>query len=125
MGKYSVPKSAITERGLKKLMREAAKSHASMSEWAVANGITPQVISAFMRKTQGPGLKLPEVLGYRPQIVFLPIDEELISTPNPPRRATSKPSKKVDHTREPIEKGSRKAVDMKEETKKRLKARAK
>lgn len=122
--KYAVPNTAITERGLKQLMRKAAKEHSSVSEWAKAHGITPQAVSAFIRKTQGAGLQIPEALGYRPQIVFLPVEEELISTPNPPRRATDKPSKKVDHTREPVERANRKHVNEREETKKRLKARA-
>jgi hypothetical protein len=121
--KYPVPKTAITERGLKQLMKKAAKEHASLSDWAKSKGITPQAVSAFIRKTQGAGLQIPEALGYRPQIVFIPLDEELIATPNPPRRATARPTKKVDHTREPVERAHRKQVNDREETKKRLKAR--
>jgi len=81
--KYLVPKYAITERGLKHLMKEAAKKHSSLSEWAIENGITPQVISAFTRKVQSAGLQIPQVLGYKPQIVYIPIDEDAISS-NPP-----------------------------------------
>ncbi len=121
MKKYSVPKSAITEKGLKRLIRDAAKKHASTGEWARENDITAQAVSAFFRKTQGAGLKIPEVLGYRPQVIYLPLDEELISTPNPPRRVAQRPTSKVDHTREPIEKKSVKKGSDREETKKRLK----
>lgn len=124
MKKYRVPKTAITERGLKRLIRDAAKKHASTGEWAREHDITPQAVSAFFRKTQGAGLKIPEVLGYRPQIVYIPLDEELISTPNPPRRVAHKPTSKVDHTREPIEKASvKKKKTDREETKDRLKKR--
>lgn len=121
MKKYRVPKSAITEKGLKRLIRDAAKKHASVGEWARDNDITAQSVSAFFRKTQGAGLKIPEVLGYRPQVIYLPLDEELIATPMPPRRIAKNPTSKVDHTREPIEKKSVKKASEREETKKRLK----
>lgn len=121
--KYRVPKTAITERGLKHLLREAAKEHASVSEWAIEHGITPQAVSAFMRKVQGPGLQIPEALGFRPQIVFLPLDEDPISTANPPRRPAKRPSKKVDHTREPVEKRHTRVKNEREETRKRLRQR--
>jgi hypothetical protein len=94
-----------------------------MTEWAVDNGITPQSISAFLRKVQGPGLKIPQVLGYKPQLVFIPLKADAISTANPPRRVTDRPTSKVDHSREPVEKkGLRRKSDRKE-TKKRLKKR--
>jgi hypothetical protein len=121
--KYAVPKTAITEKGLKRLMKDAAKKHASVSEWAKSHEITPQAVSAFLRKTQGAGLQIPEALGYRPQIVFLPLDEELIAHMNPPRKTAQKPTKKVDHTREPIDRSSRRPVNEREETRKRLKNR--
>lgn len=98
-----IPSTAITERQLRRKIRKAAEDHGSLSAWAVENDITPQQVTSFMRKTQGAGLKIPEVLGYRPQIVFIPLDEELISTMNPPRRETKRPTKKVDHTRRPVE----------------------
>jgi hypothetical protein len=101
--KYPVPKTAITERGLKKLLKEAAKDYDSIGDWARAHNITASVVSCFLRKTQGAGLQIPEALGYRPQVVFLPVDVELITTPNPPRRSTRRPSKKVDHSRKPLE----------------------
>ena len=122
--KYSVSKTAITERGLKQLLRKAAKSSISMTEWAKTHNITPQAVSAFMRKTQSAGLQIPEALGYRPQIVYLPLDEELITTPNPPRRATTRPTKKVDHSRPPVERSGRKLINEREEARKRLKARS-
>lgn len=106
-----VPSIAITETQLRELMKDQIKTAASELEWSKKVGITPQVISAFRRKVQGPGLRLPEVLGYRPQLVFLPLDAELITTANPPRRATNNPTSKVDHTKEPIEKGSIKPVE--------------
>ena len=104
MKKYRVPKTAITERGLKKLLKRAAREHASLSEWANDNKITPQAVSAFMRDTQGAGLQIPAALGYRPQVVFIPVDEEPITHMNPPRRPTKKPSSKVDHSKNPVEK---------------------
>lgn len=88
--KYPVPKSAITERGLKQLIKKGAKGCASISDWAQTNGITPQVVSAFMLKKQGAGIQIPEALGYRPQVVFLPLNEELITHVNPPRKPTKK-----------------------------------
>lgn len=122
--KYRVPKFAITERGLKKLLKDAAKDHSSLAAWGAENGITPQVISAFMRKIQSAGLQIPAALGYKPQIVFIPIDEENISTPNPPRRPTSKPTSKVDHSREPVEKKHLRVKNERKATRDRLKKRA-
>lgn len=124
--KYRVPRTAITEKGLRKLLRDAAKDEkSSVSDWAVENGITAQQVSAFLRKRQGAGLKIPEALGYRPQIVYLPLDEELITVMLPPRRVAKKPTSKVDHSKDPIEKRGFKAKDPKKEARDRLKARKK
>lgn len=121
--KNRIPKSAITERQLRKLMKEAAGDD-SLSSWAVENNITPQAVSAFMRRVQSAGLQIPEVLGYRPQTIYLPLDEEPICHMNPPRRPTKNPSKKVDHSLEPIEKRSLRKKNDREETKKALKKRS-
>lgn len=121
--KYRVPKTAITEKGLKRLIRDAAKP-GTISDWANQNGILPQTVSAFLRKVQGAGLQIPEALGYRPQTVYIPLDEELITTPNPCRRPTKNPSKKTDHTREPLEKRHLKGRNARKETKNRLKKRS-
>ena len=124
--KYRVPKTAITERGLKELIKAAAKGHSSVGDWAREHDITPQAVSAFFRKTQGAGIKIPEVLGYRPQVVYIPLDEDLIQELPAPRRVTDKPSKKVDHSKEPVEKGaSRRRMTEREEVKKKLKKRKK
>lgn len=125
--KYSVPKTAITERGLKQLMKQAVKDggYSSISDWANAHSITPQQAIAFVNKTQGAGLKIPAALGYRPQTVFLPVEEELICVLPPPRRIAKKPTSKADHSREPIEKAGLKKKDDRAETKKRLKDRSK
>lgn len=125
MPKNGIPKTAITERTLRKLVKRAAKGHTSLSAWAVDNEITPQQVTAFFRKEQGAGLKLPEVLGYRPQTIFIPLDEDPICHMNPPRRPAKNPSKKVDHSRDPIEKRHMRTKNDREETKKRLKKRAK
>lgn len=103
MKKYQVPRTAITERGLKRLIKDAAKEYTSIAEWAVQNEVTPQSVSSFFRKVQGPGLKIPEILGYRPQIVYLPLDEPLIQEPTAPRRPAKRPTNKVDHSKPPIE----------------------
>lgn len=123
MKKYRVPSTAITERGLKKLLKEAAESSTSLGAWATENEITPQAVSAFMRKVQSAGLQIPRVLGYKPQTVYIPIDDDPICTPNPPRRPTKRPSSKVDHTREPVEKKHLKLKNDRVETKKRLRER--
>lgn len=120
--KYRVPRTAITEKGLRKLLRKAAAEHPSMAEWAIDNNITPQAVSAFMREVQTAGLQIPEALGYRPQTVYLPLDEELICHMNPPRRQAKRPSKKVDHSRDPVEKRGF-LKDDRADTKKRLKQR--
>lgn len=125
MKKYRVPKYAITERGLKKLLKEAAEDHTSQGAWAIDNGITPQAVSAFMRKVQSAGLQIPTALGYKPQIVYIPVDEKDICTANPPRRPTKNPTSKVDHTRPPVEKKHLRNADDRKETKKRLRKRAK
>lgn len=121
--KYRVPKTAITERGLKRLIRAAAKNHSSVGDWARAHDITPQAVSAFMRKVQGPGIAIPEVLGYRPQIVYLPLDEDPIQELPAPRRPAQNPTKKVDHSKDYIEKKSLKRMSEREEVKARLKKR--
>ena len=126
MAKNRIPKSAITERQLRKLLEQDAKEHqGSVSAWAVENGMTPQVVSAFIRRVQGAGLQIPEALGYKPQIIFIPLGEDDISHRNPPRRATKRPTSKVDHTKEPIEKRGLKKRDERKEAKKRLKKRNK
>lgn len=123
--KYRVPKSAITEKGLKRLIKDAAKKHSSVGDWAREHDITPQAVSAFFRKTQGAGIKIPEVLGYRPQVIFLPLDEPLIQELPAPRRVTDRPSKKVDHSKDPVERSSRRTRTDREEVKKKLKKRKK
>lgn len=90
MKKNRIPKSAITEKQLRRLLREAARD-TTLSAWATDNDITPQAASAFMRKAQTAGLQIPEALGYYPQTIYLPLDEEPIST-KPPSR--SPPPKK-------------------------------
>lgn len=82
--KNRIPKSAITEKQLRRLLKDAAED-TSLSAWAVDNGITPQAVSAFMRRVQSAGLQIPEALGYYPQVVFLPLKEDAISTRNPSR----------------------------------------
>lgn len=123
--KYRVPKSAITEKGLKRLIKDAAKKHSSVGDWAREHDITPQAVSAFFRKTQGAGIKIPEVLGYRPQVIFLPLDEPLIQELPAPRRVTDRPSKKVDHSKDPVERSSKRTRTDREEVKKKLKKRKK
>lgn len=122
--KYRVPRTAITERGLKRLIRDQSQDF-SISDWAEKHDILPQTVSAFFRKVQGAGIQIPEALGYRPQIVYLPLDEDPITTPNPSRRPTKNPSKKTDQTREPLEKRHLKPKDERKSTKDRLKKRAK
>lgn len=122
--KYRVPKTAITEKGLRKLLKDASKD-SSLSDWARENGITPQAVSAFMRQVQSAGLQIPEALGYRPQVVFLPMDEDPICHMNPPRKPATRPSKKVDHSKPPVEKKHSKPIDDRAATKERLLKRAK
>lgn len=117
--KYRVPKTAITEKGLKKLVTEACKG-SSQADWALSNDLTPQSVSAFLNDIQTAGLKIPEVVGYRPQVIYLPLDEEEIFQPKAPRRVAKKPTKKADHSRKPVERSN---FDDRAETKKRLKAR--
>lgn len=123
--KNRIPKTAITEKQLRQLIKEDAKEHGgSISAWAVEQGITPQAVSAFLRRVQSAGLQIPEALGYRPQVIYLPLDEDLICHQNPPRRLTKRPTKKVDHSKDPIEKRGMKPKDDRKETKKRLKKRS-
>lgn len=125
--KGKIPKTAITEKQLLKLLkRDAEENHGgALSAWAQENGMTPQVVSAFVRRVQGAGLQIPEALGYRPQTIFIPLKEELICHMNPPRKPAKRPSKKVDHTQDPIEKKGLKKKNDRKETKKRLKKRNK
>lgn len=123
--KYRVPKSAITERGLKRLLKRAARDYSSLSDWAVDHGITPQAVSAFMRGTQGAGLQIPKALGYRPQTIFLPLEEDRITEAPPPRKPTDRPTDKVDHSKDPVEKKWSRRKDPRKEAKRRLKKRTK
>lgn len=86
--KNRIPKSAITEKQLRRLLRRAADD-STLGAWATDNGIVPQAVSAFMRKTQSAGLQIPEALGYYPQVIYLPLDEDPI-TNKPPSRTTRK-----------------------------------
>lgn len=90
--KNRIPKSAITEKQLRRLLREAADD-STVSAWANDNGITPQAAHAFMRRTQTAGLQIPEALGYYPQTIYLPLDEDPISS-KPPSRIPPKRKKK-------------------------------
>lgn len=91
--KNRIPKKAITEKQLRRLLREAAED-TTVSAWAVDNSITPQAASAFMRRAQTAGLQIPEALGYYPQTIYLPLGEEPISTKPPSRKPEPKPAKK-------------------------------
>lgn len=119
--KNSVPSYVITEATLRQLLTDDMKENSSELAWAKENGITPQSISAFRRKVAGPGLKIPELVGYRPQTVYIPLDAELISTPAAPRRATDNPTSKVDHTKPPIEAKASTSETEKEAKKKKKK----
>ena len=90
--KNRIPKSAITEKQLRRLLREAAED-STISAWANDNGIPPQAASAFMRRTQTAGLQIPEALGYYPQTIYLPLDEDPFST-TPPSRVPAKKQRK-------------------------------
>jgi hypothetical protein len=57
--KNRIPKSAITEKQLRRLLKSAAEEEGSVSAWAVENGITPQQVSAFLRRVQTAGLNIP------------------------------------------------------------------
>jgi len=120
--KYRVPKQAITEKGLKKLIRDQVKKHASQHEWAQKKGVQTAGVSAFMRKTQSPGLAIPAAVGYKPQVVYIPIGMDPIQTAYPSRRATAKPTAKTDRKKPTIEKPR---SETKAELKKRLKKRNK
>lgn len=80
-----IPSTAITEKKLKQLIREAGDDAGSISEWAKDEGITPQAVSAFMRNTQSAGLQIPQALGYKPQVIFIPLKEDDICHSNPSR----------------------------------------
>jgi hypothetical protein len=88
--KSKIPKSAITERQLRRLLKDAAEDPGSPSAWAVDNDITPQAVSAFLRKTQTAGIQIPEALGYFPQVIYLPIGEDPICAPIPSRTPLKK-----------------------------------
>jgi hypothetical protein len=87
-----IPKTAITERKLRKLLIESIGPEGNGSAWSKEHGITPQQVSAFERQVQGPGLKIPSVLGYKPQIIYIPVDEEELFI-KPPLRGKAEPTK--------------------------------
>ena len=71
-----IPSTAITERQLIKKLRKAIKEVGSIREWSTDHGIISQQAGAFMRGTQGAGVKIPKALGYRPVIIFIPVDRK-------------------------------------------------
>lgn len=84
--KNRIPASAITEKQLRKLLKgEADERGVTPTAWAVENDITPQAVSAFLRKSQTAGLQIPKHLGYYPQTIYLPLGEERICTKTPSR----------------------------------------
>lgn len=84
--KHRVPQTAITEKRLRIMLRKAIREADSAGEWARDHGVTPQALSSFLNRTQTAGLKIPEALGYRPQTVYIPLEEDPISTNVTPRR---------------------------------------
>lgn len=115
-----IPKGTLTEKQLRKLLKDKMGEQ-SATEWGGEHEITAQQITAFMRASLSPGLKIPMKLGYFPQTVYVPIKGPRISTANPPRRVAKNPTAKVDHTREPVEKKGWVKPDKKKELKKRKK----
>lgn len=98
--KNRIPKSAITEKQLRKMLKQAARDgDGTISSWANDNKITPQAASAFMRGVQTAGLQIPEALGYYPQTIYLPLGAEPIATKPPSRTPPPKPVKKAKKTR--------------------------
>jgi len=62
----------LTERELRRELKQLLKEEDfTAREWATDNGITPQQVTAFLRREQGAGLKIPKALGYKPLIVFV------------------------------------------------------
>lgn len=98
--KYQVPRSAITEKGLKKLVKRSIEdSGLSLTEWANEKGVTPQAVSAFLRNRQTAGIQIPAIFGYMPQIAFLPEGEDPISKPKGSRKSKKKGKKHGDDKR--------------------------
>jgi hypothetical protein len=82
--KNRIPKSAITEKQLRRLLREEAAETAPLSAWAVDNGITShRLCRPSCERLQSAGLQIPEALGYYPQTIYLPRKEEPICTERP------------------------------------------
>lgn len=79
-----IPKGAITERKLRKLLK-AETDKSSSNAWSAEHKITPQAVSAFERQVQGAGLQIPEALGYKPALIYIPLDEEDLAIKPPPR----------------------------------------
>lgn len=82
-----IPPYSITEKELRRLVRLSIASTGTASSWAVDNDITPQQVGAFLRKDQGAGIKIPEILGYEPMVIYIPIKDVK------PKKKTSKTKK--------------------------------
>lgn len=77
MKKRKIPSDAITERELRRLIKSTIKdSGDTRSEWASEKGITAQSLSSFLLKKQGPGYKIPRTVGYKPLVIYVPIEED-------------------------------------------------
>lgn len=116
-----VPKSAITERKLRKILQEAINKNGTSTGWAIENEITPQAVSAFERQIQSAGLQIPAALGYKPALVFIPVDEEDLAVKPPSRLKETPPTK--DEVLAKKAKDKKKAVKSKDKDKKKKKSK--
>lgn len=91
-----IPKGAITERKLRKLLKAETDKAGSSTAWANEHKIFPQTVSAFERQVQSAGVQIPEILGYKPALIYIPIDEPDLAI-KPPSRAKAKPAGRTAH----------------------------
>lgn len=68
-------KVAITELKLRRLLKKELQDK-TMTDWGKKYKMTPQQVSAFIRKKQGAGARIPAALGYKPITVYIPIDAD-------------------------------------------------
>lgn len=107
-------KKAVTEPELRRMLKDAYGD--AMAPWAKEQEVTPQSVSAFMRKVQPAGLKIPAIFNLVPITVFVPKGHKLefeypkrnASTPKAEVPAITKQAKKSLKEVEKAEKGANK-----------------
>jgi hypothetical protein len=112
-------KKALTEKQLRRRLKEAFGDN--MTEWSREHGVTPQSVSAYMRKVQPAGNKIPAIFGLVPITVFVPQGDPLDF--RYPSRAAIKPDKSAQKFSKQARKSLKEVERAEKKTKKKKKGK--